>query len=258
MLVSNPKPCHIATANSAVPMTATIVVSHLASAPSSFSSGDAVAVVSWVMFAILPISVFMPVATTTPVAVPEAAVVPTYAMLSRSPMTEAVAIALVPLPCGVDSPVSEKSFVRRSNDSMIRMSAGIRSPASMWMMSPNTSFSWETSESSPSTITFAGELMRLFRLSTIFCALCSCTNPITALTTTITSITVPSRTLPIVNEMTAAMTHFGILKSAVSSLGPCSLRRFSASSRGRPLGVVPRESRVSWTLIWKYWRSGML
>ena len=92
----------------------------------------------------------------------------------------------------------------------------------------------------------------------------SCTKPMTALTATITSITVPSRKLPITKEMAAAAmstmtrrslnwerkrSHRGVSSLAVSSFLPCSARRRPASSRARPFPPVSRASRTSLTFI---------
>jgi len=169
------------------------MVSHRARAPSSSVRGDLVSAVSCVIPAILPISVCIPVRTTTPVALPDATVVPVYAMLSRSASTERSLIALLSFPWGVDSPVSEKSFVLTSNDSMILMSAGILSPASSCTMSPGTSWFWGVSRTSPSRMTFAGDVIRFLRLSRILLTLYSWTKPIIALIETIATITAPSR-----------------------------------------------------------------
>ena len=168
-----PNPCHIVTPNNTSPIIMAKTVILLAIDCISSCRGDFDFFSSCVRPAILPSSVFIPVAAMTPFALPVATVVPRNAILSRSARDDFFFIVLLFFSWGIDSPVSEKSLVLRSNDSIMRTSAGTLSPSSRYKISPGTSSNCGSSVNSPSLYTLAGDCTSFFRESMIRSALCS-------------------------------------------------------------------------------------
>ena len=156
--------------------------------------------------AILPISVCIPVPVTTAVAVPYVTLHPENTILLRSPTPAfSSTTASASFSDGTDSPVKADSSLLRLTLFSSRASAGIKSPASRWIMSPGTS--WEASMifSSPSRRTLARGADIFFRASRAFSALLSCTIPIMALSTTMSRISTGSKN-SIGSPSTQAMT----------------------------------------------------
>ena len=90
--------------------------------------------------AMRPTSVSMPVPVTTHTARPRVMTVDASTILCRSARGVSSGRAdSSPLDTGTDSPVMALSSAWREAASRIRASAGTRSPASRWMMSPGTS-----------------------------------------------------------------------------------------------------------------------
>ena len=159
--------------NSAKPMNTAKMAILFAMTLISNCRGDDEVSSSWVMSAILPSSVSIPLATTIPFALPEATVVPRYAMLSLSASPACFFMVSEFFSWGMDSPVREKSFVLKLKASIMRMSAGILSPSSMYIMSPGTRSDCGISLSSPSLYAFEGDWTSFFRESIMFSALFS-------------------------------------------------------------------------------------
>ncbi|CCK00744.1 hypothetical protein BN130_3539 [Cronobacter malonaticus 507] len=116
-------------------------------------------------FASDPKYVFAPVATTTPQAVPLATLVPIRQILPRSSRlapSSGISSAATPFPCmwpvtsyfstGSDSPLSIAWLMNRSREAISRKSAGIKSPAERYTISPGTSSSTGISRFSPSRL----------------------------------------------------------------------------------------------------------
>ena len=121
---------------------------------SSCCSGDRVRLTDVSMLAIWPIWVCMPVAVTTMTPVPRVTEVFWKSMQVRSPRAaSALSSMAVPLATGALSPVRAASCVSQVADRIRRPSAGTRSPASTWTMSPGTTSSAGMRTSWPSRTT---------------------------------------------------------------------------------------------------------
>ena len=121
---------------------------------SSCCSGDRVRVTDDSMLAICPIWVCMPVAVTTMTPVPRVTDVFWNSMFVRSPSAaSAVSRVATPFATGALSPVRAASCVSQVAERISRPSAGTRSPASTWTMSPGTTSSAGMSTSWPSRTT---------------------------------------------------------------------------------------------------------
>ena len=97
--------------------------------------------------AIRPSCVAMPVATAIPAAVPRVSAVPRCSMPVRSAGCASRSTGAGDLATGTDSPVNAASSTRKLFDSIRRISAGARSPASTTTMSPGTNRSAPISRS---------------------------------------------------------------------------------------------------------------
>ncbi len=102
-----------------------------------------------------PTSVAIPVVVTRMVPAPRVTWQFMKAMSTRSPRAASAATASTCLGVGMDSPVSADSSISRVAAERMRASAGTRSPASMFTMSPGTSSSMGISASSPLRRTLA-------------------------------------------------------------------------------------------------------
>ncbi|MNV26238.1 hypothetical protein D3C71_1173550 [compost metagenome] len=105
--------------------------------------------------AILPISVVSAVPVTTRVPRPYTTKEPLNAILRRSPSGDSFAMVSVCFSTASDSPVSMPSLIFKLPDSMIRPSAGTKSPASSNTISPRTSSLAGTVFKAPSRNTLA-------------------------------------------------------------------------------------------------------
>ncbi len=112
-----------------------------------------------------------PVFTTTAVAVPLTTEVPRKASSCHSDNpTEAEATGVAVFSAGKDSPVSVDSSTKKSLAAMMRTSAGMRSPAERYTISPGTISGSEISFFAPSRKTLAVVVIRADRLSAAFSA----------------------------------------------------------------------------------------
>ncbi len=132
---------------------------------------------------------------------------------------------------------------------MSRTSAGIRSPLSISIMSPGTSWSARTSRMRLSRRTLARGAVSCFRAASDASALASCIYPKTALIITMAAIATASASSP-KRALTAVATrrtmtikswnccrkisHLGFAGFSASLLGPQRCRRRSASLDGKP------------------------
>ena len=121
----------------------------LVSASSCLVSGVFSMPVDWSMPLMWPTSVAIPVVVTRIVPAPRVTWQFMNAMSIRSPSAASAATASTCLGEGTLSPVSADSSISRVAADRIRASAGTRSPASMFTMSPGTSWSIGISTRSP-------------------------------------------------------------------------------------------------------------
>lgn len=148
----------------------------------SFWSGVSSGICSCDKFAILPSSVFIPVANTTHHAYHVATVVHIHTQLFLSEINTSPLISCVNFFWGLDSPVSEKSFVWNSDSWMILTSAGILSHSSIYTISHGTNFSASSSTITPFLLTLAFGWSIFLSDSIILSALAYWIYPIIALT----------------------------------------------------------------------------
>ena len=203
--------------------------------------------------AMRPISVRIPVSVTTQTPRPPVTTVPERTMFFRSP--RAVSRGRGPqaaFSAGTGSPVMADSSVRSPAHSSTRPSAGTRSPASRWMMSPGTSLAASTRQSCPSRTARAMGADRSRRASRAFSALSSWEMEMTALRRTMPRMmtaSIQSRPPPAHRETPAAHRSTTIMGSFIwarnrlnrgsgvrcsSSLPPYRSSRRRASAEVRP------------------------
>ncbi len=164
--------------------------------------------------AIFPSSVFIPVETTMPVPRPYDTVVPLKAMFTLSPSGINFSSSVHMLfSTGTDSPVSAASSIFNFAASVSLISAGIILPASSMTMSPGTIPEAGTLFILLSLYTKAFGAAIFFKALMAFSALYSCTNPMIALSITITIIAIVSAISPIIPDITAAAINTIIMKS---------------------------------------------
>mmetsp|Transcript_22832 Transcript_22832/g.54592 ORF Transcript_22832/g.54592 Transcript_22832/m.54592 type:complete len:418 (+) Transcript_22832:1675-2928(+) len=134
---------------------------------------------------ILPISARSPVPHTTPLPCPVITIVAENAMFFRSPRADCGKQTSVILVMGFDSPVSIASRIPQLPvTSIMRRSAGQRSPAWMKHTSPGTTFFASINFRSPERITVALEESMPWIAAAACSARPSCTRPIVTLMTT--------------------------------------------------------------------------
>ena len=197
-----------------------------------------------------PSSVWVPVPTTTPRPRPCATNVPRKAIERRSPTGACGSVTgSTRLLTGWDSPVSAASAMRREAREVSRRSAGTIAPSAGRPGRRAPAPPHRPACSAPSRITTAvGADMA--RSAAIACsARRSWTTPITALSSTMTVMTIVSAGSPTIPEISAATTSSAIIGSATWSriirqtlrpgstgrtLAPYSVRRRCASSAVRP------------------------
>mmetsp|Transcript_27419 Transcript_27419/g.49589 ORF Transcript_27419/g.49589 Transcript_27419/m.49589 type:complete len:287 (-) Transcript_27419:210-1070(-) len=224
---------------------------------------------------IVPIWVWSPVSTTTPTPRPCETKVAEKAIFLRSPRGTSAgfwaSMASVILSIGRLSPVSEASVHARLETSIIRISAGIRSPSLTTTMSPGTIFSAGTLVALPSRSTSASLESIALRASAAFSADPSCMIPIQALSVMTKMMSATSSQLVMASSVVLAVKALAALTMATTTrmptrtlltcsqmrrmrdlrsfslilLGPYSSRRFSASAEERPFLVVSRRSMVA-------------
>ena len=141
------------------------------SASSCLVSGVFSTVVAWSMPLMWPTSVAMPVVVTRMVPAPRVTWQFMNAMSTRSPRAASAATASTCLGVGTLSPVSADSSISRVAADRMRASAGTRSPASMFTMSPGTSSSIGISASSPFRRTLALTTIMLWSADALASAL---------------------------------------------------------------------------------------
>ena len=177
-----------------------------------------------------PTSVSMPVPVTTHTARPRVITVEESTMLCRSARgVSSGRAARVPLLTGTDSPVRALSSAWRPAASRIRPSAGTRSPASRWIMSPGTRHSASTRQSFPSrTARAMGADMRR-RAARARWALSSWEMEMQALTTTMSRMMAASSqsSPPLAHRLSPAAA------SSTSTMGSFSCPSSRRSSPGR-------------------------
>ncbi|MPM65277.1 hypothetical protein SDC9_112172 [bioreactor metagenome] len=175
-------------------------------------------------------------------------------MFTRSPReVSAGRTSISCLVTGTDSPVMADSSAFRFAHSKIRASAGTRSPASSWIISPGTSRAVSSRTSSPFRITLARGADILRRASSAFSALSSWEMEMQALTTTMSRMmreSIQSSPPLAARESTAAASSTRIMGSFIcpskrvsrpsclccsSSLRPCLSMRLPASVLLRPV-----------------------
>ena len=139
---------------------------------------------------------------------------------------------------GTDSPVRADSSLLRLELSSSRASAGTKSPASRWMMSPGTSREASMTSVLPFRNTLAWGADIFFKASSAFSALLSCIIPMMALRITIRRMSTGSKnsigspsTQAIPKEMAAAMSRMIIITSLNWSKNRCRLLFFFFSFR---------------------------
>ena len=128
-----------------------------------------------------PTSVDIPVLITRIVPAPRVTWVFMNARSTRSPRAASAATASTCLGTGTLSPVRADSSISSVAAVRIRPSAGTRSPASMFTMSPGTSSSIASSTSAPSRRIFALTTIIFWRAATLALALPSWLRPMAAL-----------------------------------------------------------------------------
>ena len=171
--------------------------STLVSWASSVCSGDLLTSISDSMVAIRPISVSIPVPVTTMVAVPRVSDVFWKSMGVRSPSaTSSDSSAAVPFAIGALSPVRAASWVSQLAERRMRPSAGTRSPASSWTMSPGTTSGAGICCTDPSRTTLTIGVCIFARASTALRAFSSCCVAITTLMTTRTDTMIATGVSP--------------------------------------------------------------
>ena len=173
--------------------------------PNRFCSGVISSGVSWISFAIPPISVSIPVAVTIPSPLPAVTNVDMYAIFFRSP-SGVCAPARNPasFSTGTDSPVSDDSCVFKFSAVISRRSAGTCCPALSSTRSPGTSTAESTSRILPSRRTTAVSLVIFFKESSAFCAFPSCATPTAAFKSTTAAMIAASPCSPKRTEITPA------------------------------------------------------
>ena len=216
----------------------------------------------------MPISVCIPVAVTTACADPYVMEQPENTMFERSPIAASAATtASASFSVGTDSPVSADSSDLSDEDDIRRASAGTKSPASNFIMSPGTRSEAAMIFSVPSLITRACGADMFLSASSAFSALFSCTTPIIALRMTISRIRAGSKNSvgscpvqAITKEIMAAMIRIIIMTSlnwsinlanvdffffSFKTLRPYCCRRCCTSASLRPFcGCVLSSSSV--------------
>ena len=145
-----------------------------------------------------PISVFIPVAVTTPTTLPLETMVEEKIIEERSPTPASEPTGRLSFSLGSDSPVRAASSTRKFVDSSIRRSAGALSPAARRTMSPGTRSSAGTFTHAPSRSTSASRDNIFLMPSRAFSACPSWMNPVSAIATAATRMTVKSTQSPII------------------------------------------------------------
>ena len=138
-----------------------------------------------------PTSVAMPVDVTTNVAAPRVTCVFMNAMSTRSPSAAPSATASTCLGTGALSPVRADSSISSVAARMTRPSAGTRSPASTFTMSPGTRSAIGTCATSPPRRTLACTTIIFWSAATLASALPSWFTPMRALKTVRRMSTIP-------------------------------------------------------------------
>jgi len=195
----------------------------------------------------------MPVATTRPRARPFVTVVPLKPRFTRSPSASLSPVsASVRFSTVTDSPVSVDSSTFSCAASSRRRSAGIWLPASSSTMSPGTRLLAATGCDWPPRSTCACAAASWRSAAIAWSARRAWLKPITAFSSTMTTITRVSMRSPTSPDTMAAASSTRIMKSlnwssssahqgrsvcVASSLAPCCCRRRAASSALRPLAA---------------------
>ena len=188
--------------------------------------------VAWSMPLMWPTSVAIPVVVTRIVPAPRVTWQFMNAMSTRSPSAASAATASTCLGVGTLSPVRADSSISRVAAVRMRASAGTRSPASMFTMSPGTSSSIGTSASSPSRRTLALTTIMLWRADALASALPSWFIAIQALNRVSTMRKTPVKNWPGRKRQTMPATRSTIcIGSAYWRVNGCSCEAFLASSK---------------------------
>lgn len=166
---------------------------------------------------------------------------------------------VIPLSTCVDSPVRTASSVLSSTDSISRLSAGTRSPASRSTMSPGTTSFAGVITSFPSLISRACGAVSLRMASIAFSERYSWMKPTIELRITMAAIVRASVASPTRNEMAVAISSMitkmslnwfrkickgVVLLASFSSLGPYFSKRCLTSWSFKPKGSVWSSSRT--------------
>ena len=173
----------------------------------SLSSGVGSGAVASSSAATSPIWVSMPVAVMTARPVPCATAVPLKTMSSWSPSAAGWGSLVMSFSTASLSPVSAASCKRSVVACSRRASAPTASPSASTSTSPRTNSALGTRCGLPSRSTPAVAAVILASAATAFCALASCTWPITALSSTTAAMTIASTgqpTLPSTHQATSA------------------------------------------------------
>ena len=197
--------CRTATINSTAQSPTARTLSIVPRSPSRFCNGVISSGVSWISFAIPPISVSIPVAVTIPSPRPAVTNVDIYAIFFRSPNGVcSPARKSASFSTGTDSPVSAASWVFRFSVKISRRSAGTCCPALNTTRSPGTSSAESISRSLPSRLTTAFSFVICFRDSSAFWAFPSWTTPTAAFKSTTAAMIAASPCSPKKTEITPA------------------------------------------------------
>jgi len=198
-------------------------------------------------------AVSWPVCTTTTRPLPLTTEVPIRTTFAAAVISVAVSAKTACFSTGYDSPVSIAWLTKRSRASIMRPSAGTRSPAASDTTSPGTRSAIGTSRGCPSRQTVARTATVLRRRSTARPARYSCTKSSSTLISTISVMTTKLRTSPRKAETTDAASSTstsGLRKRERNSritarsrcgrsvFGPTAARRVAASASANPCGPV--------------------
>ena len=198
-----------------------------------------------------PTSVVMPVLVTRSVPAPRVTWVFMNARSMRSPRAESAATGSTCLGTGTLSPVNADSSISSVAAVSRRPSAGTRSPASMFTMSPGTSSSIGTEASLPSRRTLAWTISIFWSAATLAFALPSWLRPMAALKRVRPISTTPVATwsgrnrlrMPAASRTTCMGSLYwrtkacqrGSFAASAKRFGPNLARRASTSDAGGPV-----------------------